>query len=173
MRDEGKALGGFAQLGAAGWVEKARAELGRIGGAHTGGRIATTTRNTDTQLSKLPTARGHKTDIRNDTRDVSRRITRAANLSICRRKCRASDRACTRLTLPNLHGKEGVYGSSPSEGFVKTLQNGSFSCLLRRSAGFSRVRDGYISGREGIRGQVRPRATTVRPARTRSRFLSI
>ena len=30
----------------------------------------------------------------------------------------ANDRACTRVPLPNLHGKEGVDGSSPSEGFV-------------------------------------------------------
>jgi hypothetical protein len=37
---------------------------------------------------------------------------------ICRRKCVASDRACTRVTLRKPHGKEGVGGSSPPEGFV-------------------------------------------------------
>jgi hypothetical protein len=35
---------------------------------------------------------------------------------ICRTKVVASDRACTRLPPQNLHGKEGVDGSSPSEG---------------------------------------------------------
>ncbi len=38
----------------------------------------------------------------------------------------ANDRACTRVTLPNLHGKEGVDGSSPSEGSAKAPQNGVF-----------------------------------------------
>ena len=50
------------------------------------------------------TQNGH---IRNDTRDVSRRISSLCNRPICRRKCVASDRACTRVTLRNLHGKEG------------------------------------------------------------------
>jgi hypothetical protein len=40
-------------------------------------------------------------------------------VTICRRNYAASDRACTRVTLRNLHGKEGVDGSSPSEGFRK------------------------------------------------------
>ena len=38
----------------------------------------------------------------------------------------ASDQACTRLPLQNLHGKEGVSGSSPEEGFGKPLQAGRF-----------------------------------------------
>src|SRR6266508_3617577 len=69
------------------------------------------------------TQNGH---IRNDTRVVSRRIFTACNRPICRRKCVASDRACTRVTLPNLHGKEGVDGSSPSEGSAKAPQKGAF-----------------------------------------------
>jgi hypothetical protein len=40
------------------------------------------------------------------------------------------DRACTRIPLPNLHGKEGVDGSSPSEGSAKAPQNGAF-CFAR------------------------------------------
>jgi hypothetical protein len=39
-----------------------------------------------------------------------------------------NDRACTRVTLSNFHGKEGVDGSSPSEGFAKAPQIGAF-CL--------------------------------------------
>jgi hypothetical protein len=35
----------------------------------------------------------------------------------------ASDRACTRVTLSNFHGKEGVDGSSPSEGLPKVPAN--------------------------------------------------
>jgi hypothetical protein len=48
---------------------------------------------------------------------------------ICRRKALTDDRACTRVTLPNFHGKEGVDGSSPSEG-LKSLQIGHFGCLI-------------------------------------------
>src|SRR5919109_922230 len=34
----------------------------------------------------------------------------------CRQNRVANDRACTRVTVSNFHGKEGVDGSSPSEG---------------------------------------------------------
>jgi hypothetical protein len=64
------------------------------------------------------TQNGH---IRNDTRDVWRRIARASDGGICRRKCVTHDRACTRVPLPNFHGKEGVGGSSPPEGSAKAL----------------------------------------------------
>jgi hypothetical protein len=69
------------------------------------------------------TQNGH---IRNDTRVVSRRISTACNSRICRKKRVASDRACTRVMPRNLHGKEGVDGSSPSEGlfFEKYLEIG-------------------------------------------------
>jgi hypothetical protein len=70
------------------------------------------------------TQNGH---IRNDTRDVPRRNRRPGKAPICSKNCVASDRACTRVTPGNLHGKEGVDGSSPSEGFAKFLQVGSFS----------------------------------------------
>ena len=45
------------------------------------------------------TQNGH---IRNDTRDVSRRISPHSNEPICRRNCVARDRACTRVTPRNL-----------------------------------------------------------------------
>jgi hypothetical protein len=54
--------------------------------------------------NKPRTQNGH---IRNDTRDVLRRISGPSNGAICRRMCVARDRACTRMTLQNLHGKEG------------------------------------------------------------------
>jgi len=62
------------------------------------------------------TQNGH---IRNDTRDASRRTASVGIQPICRRNRVASDRACTRGTFRNLHGKEGVDGSSTSEGFDK------------------------------------------------------
>src|SRR4029453_3717392 len=71
------------------------------------------------QTSNAPrTQNGH---IRNDTRDASRRISRRSNGSICGRNGAGDDRACTRVTLSNFHGKEGVDGSSPSEGSAKFL----------------------------------------------------
>src|SRR2546430_888644 len=45
------------------------------------------------------------------------------------RRPRRGRRACTRVTLQNLHGKEGVDGSSPSEGLsgnTKPLQKAAF-----------------------------------------------
>ena len=45
-----------------------------------------------------------------------------------------------------LHGKEGVDGSSPSEGFdIKSLQIGIWCCLRWRTIKASRVRNGYTS----------------------------
>ena len=69
------------------------------------------------------TQNGH---IRNDTRDVSRRTDGAPNTLISRRKCAASDRACTRVTPSNLHSKEGVDGSSPSEALQKPRKSRLF-----------------------------------------------
>ncbi len=63
--------------------------------------------------------------------------------------------------LDPLHGKEGVDGSSPSEGFRKSPANGPLCCLSRRRAGVSRVRDGYIFGRAGTRRHARLYATNV------------
>ena len=76
------------------------------------------------QDNKARTQNGH---IRNDTRDVLRRIPDSSNGPTCRRNCVASDRVCPRVTLPNFHGKEGVDGSSPSEGFAKSQQIGRFA----------------------------------------------
>ena len=41
---------------------------------------------------------------------------------LCRTNVLASTRACTRLPPLDFHCKEGVDGSSPSEGFQKVLQ---------------------------------------------------
>ncbi len=69
------------------------------------------------------TQNGH---IRNDTRDVSRRMLPGPDMLISRRNCAEDDRACTRVTRRNLHGKEGVDGSSPSEGSAKSPLRGVF-----------------------------------------------
>jgi len=82
-------------------------------------RVARGTCSVVDVVNSTRTQNGH---IRNDTRDVPRRISSAYNIAICRRNGVASDRACTRLPLPNFHGKEGVDGSSPSEGFRNALQ---------------------------------------------------
>src|SRR5437667_12601078 len=88
--------------------------------------------------NKPRTQNGH---IRNDTRDVSRRISGPSNGAICRRMCVASDRACTRVTLRNLHGKEGVDGSSPSEGLQKYPANGHMMLsAVARFRGFAGTR---------------------------------
>ena len=76
-------------------------------------------------VNNARTQNGH---IRNDTRDVSRRISSPSNSGICRRNCVGSDRACTRVTPRDLHGKEGVSGSSPEEG-LKFLQKAPLCCL--------------------------------------------
>jgi hypothetical protein len=52
---------------------------------------------------------------------------------ICRRNCVASDRPCTRVTPRNLHGKEGVIGSSPIEGSARRAANRC--CLVRLAPG--------------------------------------
>ncbi len=76
-------------------------------------------------LSSLAnSARTQNGHIRDNTRDVPRRILTACSRLICRKNCVADDRACTRVTPRNLHGKEGVGGSSPPEGLTKALQMG-------------------------------------------------
>jgi hypothetical protein len=76
-----------------------------------------------TSNNSARTQNGH---IRNNTRDVSRRIPATRIEPLCRGKYVARDRACTRVTPKNLHGKEGVDGSSPSEGFDKVPANPHF-----------------------------------------------
>ena len=82
------------------------------------------------------TQNGH---IRNDTRDVSRRMSSVSNDRICRRNRVADDRACTRVTPRNLHGKEGVDGSSPSEGFEKCRKQALSCCLFVEHADTNRT----------------------------------
>jgi len=53
---------------------------------------------------------------------------------ICRTNVSANDRACTPLPPQNFHGKEGVDGSSPSEGSIpwkNRPQMGGFCCRDR------------------------------------------
>src|SRR5206468_9341848 len=65
---------------------------------------------------------------------------------ICRRNVIASARPCTPVPPQNLHGKEGVDGSSPSEGSAKAPHVGAFSfrttCpLTQRSVGMEQYVD--------------------------------
>src|SRR6476661_10865368 len=53
----------------------------------------------------------------------------------------ATDRACTLLPPQNLHGKEGVDGSSPSEGFA---QPGRFGGVRAGGTGFRLGLDGCL-----------------------------
>jgi hypothetical protein len=76
--------------------------------------------------SAWQTPNGH---IRNDTRGVSRRIAASLIRLICGRNCVASDR----------DGKEGVDGSSPSEGSAKAQQTAilpfGLTCALQYAVG--------------------------------------
>jgi hypothetical protein len=56
----------------------------------------------------------------------ARAVTTRAEGPFCGRNVIASARACTPLPPQNFHGKEGVDGSSPSEGFAKAPQMGPF-----------------------------------------------
>ena len=49
----------------------------------------------------------------------------------------ASARACTRLRPRNFHGKEGVDGSSPSEGLHEVPANGHFLSSDRATRGYT------------------------------------
>jgi hypothetical protein len=74
------------------------------------------------------TQNGH---IRNDACDVSRRTNRLQTRPICRRKRAASDRACTRVTLENLHGKEGGRSRGPSEQISEADVRGSVVLVVK------------------------------------------
>jgi hypothetical protein len=81
---------------------------------------------------------------------------------ICRTNVLADDRACPRLPPQNLHGKEGVDGSSPSEGLQLNPANGHFMlpvvANLRVFAGTRRVHfgtDGHVRARATSRGTAR------------------
>jgi hypothetical protein len=103
-------------------------------------------------VNSARTQNGH---IRNDTRDVSRHTSTDPNGPICRKKCVPSDPACTGVTPRNFHGKEGVDGSSPSEGSLrrtKSLQMG-FSVAAADTVKHLLVRDGLDSRRDSGRGQ--------------------
>jgi hypothetical protein len=68
-----------------------------------------------------------------------------------------SENRCDRChPLPEkFHGKEGVDGSSPSEGLQKLPGNGHLVLPVMARFGLSRVRDGYIFGLAGICGHGR------------------
>ena len=56
--------------------------------------------------------------IRLGTRGHARTLKTRLEAVICRKNVIASARPCTPVPPGNLHGKEGVDGSSPSEGFA-------------------------------------------------------
>ena len=66
----------------------------------------------------------------------------------CRRNCVASDRACTRVTPQNFHGKEGVNGSSPLEGLPKIPANRNFVVVFSPN---TRTHSGHIFGTRDAR----------------------
>jgi hypothetical protein len=78
------------------WIQR----CSRLGRSHTNCTLSTCV------VGKVNTARTQNGHIRNDTRDVLRRMSTACNSPICRRKCVADDRARTRVTPGNLNGKE-------------------------------------------------------------------
>ena len=83
----------------------------------------------------------------------------------------ASARACTPLPPQNLHGKEGVDGSSPSEGLSKSPANGHFvlpaMARCRRFAGTRRVHFG-TGGHSRARATSRDIAWNVLETRDRA-----
>ena len=85
---------------------------------------------------------------------------------ICREKRVADDRACTRVTLSNLHGKEGVDGSSPSEGFSKVPVNWHFLVAYLLN---TRTHSGHIRGtRDVSRRLATPSDTTLKASQIAS-----
>ena len=100
------------------------------------------------------TQNGH---IRNDTRDIPRRISSVPTRPICRRNCVASDRACTRVTPQNFHGKEGVDGSSPSEGLVEVPGNRHFVVVYLTN---TKTHSGHIWGTRDARRRLASSADT-------------
>jgi hypothetical protein len=65
--------------------------------------------------------------IRESTCGHARALPTHAHRPICRRNVIASARPCPPVPPGNLHGKEGVDGSSPSEGSAKAPHIGAFS----------------------------------------------
>src|SRR6266498_3167073 len=63
-----------------------------------------------------------------DTRGHARTLKTQREVSVCRENVIASARPCTPVPPQNLHGKEGVDGSSPSEGLTKVSAQRSLSC---------------------------------------------
>jgi hypothetical protein len=77
-------------------------------------------------------------------------------------------RACTRVTPSNLHGKEGVDGSSPSEGLLKVPANRHFVVVCPLN---TRTHSGHICGtRDAVRRPATP-PDTPRSSRDRGELL--
>ena len=73
--------------------------------------------------------------ISSDTRGHARALPTRLECPICRTNVLAHDPACTPLPPPNFHGKEGVDGSSPSEGFAEEPARISKISLPKRTSG--------------------------------------
>ena len=69
--------------------------------------------------------------------------------SICRRNVTASARPCPPVRPLNLHGKEGVSGSSPEEGSCRSPAKVGFLSSSTKTLRPALVRDRYIGSRSG------------------------
>jgi hypothetical protein len=71
------------------------------------------------------------------------RLKAQREVPICRKNVIVSAQLCTPVPPLNLHGKEGVSGSSPSEGLQRSLAKAGFLSSRRATHPPSRVRDKY------------------------------
>jgi hypothetical protein len=88
-------------------------------------------------------------------------LAAAPDLAICRRSRVGDDRACPCVTLRAFNGKEGVDGSSLSEGFDETPANRRLVANARLVGGLSPPTPGRQSW-PPIRMWVKPSVTTAR-----------
>ena len=107
--------------------------------------------------------------IRLSTRGHARTRSTRLEDSICRKNVPASVRPCPPVPPLNLHGKEGVDGSSPSEGFTKALQNGLYCCRSGYDSILAGTKRIQVPGLVGTRGQAQ-RRTSPSDTTRRGRF---
>jgi len=98
------------------------------------------------------------------TREHARVRPTRLKSSICRENMIAGARACPPLPCVNLHGKEGIDGSSPSEGSAQALQIGIF-VVFPDAAPAAR---GYETGTFWTRGALAGTRDPTRPPSRRA-----